>query len=90
MTAFGSLFRLSNPLSQAANEAISTKEANTGLFYCEGFVQHFASLSNVGIFNFHGDKYVYHKGNNEALWFASYDIVKLLQDLIQNTQEVVE
>jgi hypothetical protein len=83
-----------NPAYLLASAQLQTAknggETNTGLFYCEGFVQHFASLSNVGIFNFHGDKYVYHKGNNEALWFASYDIVKLLQDLIYNTQEVVE
>lgn len=83
-----------NPAYLLASAQLQTAkyegEVNTSLYYGEGFVQHFASLSNVGIFNFHGDKYVYHKGNNEALWFASYEIVKLLQDVIQNTQEVAE
>lgn len=65
-------------------------ESGTSLHYCEGFVQHFASLSNVGIFNFHGDKYVYHKGNNEALWNSSYEVIKLIQDLIQNTKDKPE
>lgn len=62
-------------------------ETQTSLYYGEGFVQHFASLSNVGIFNFHGDKYVFHKNNNEGLWYASYEVVKLLQDIIHNTQD---
>lgn len=65
-------------------------EAKTGLYYGSGFVQHVASLSNVGIFNYHGDKYVYHKGNNEALWYATYEVAKLLQDIIHNTQGVAE
>ena len=65
-------------------------ESNTGLYYGACFVQQFASLSNVGIFDFHGDKYVYHKGNNEALWFATYTVVKSLQDIIHNTQDKPE
>jgi hypothetical protein len=60
-------------------------EANT-LNYAEPFVQHMASLSNVGIFDFQGDKYVYHKGNDEALWKATYNPIagssKLIEDVI--------
>ncbi|MFC5408232.1 SusD/RagB family nutrient-binding outer membrane lipoprotein [Larkinella bovis] len=60
-------------------------ESNT-LNYAEPFVQHMASLSNVGIFDFQGDKYVYHKGNNENLWKATYNAVagssKLIEDVI--------
>lgn len=57
------------------------------LYYCGAFVQHFASLSNVGIFDWHGDKYVYHEGNNDVLWFQTYDISKLLEDVIQQTKK---
>src|SRR5690606_29570079 len=49
------------------------------MYYCEAFVQHFASLSNVGIFNWHGDKYVLHQGNNDVLWRATYSIGKLVE-----------
>jgi hypothetical protein len=62
-------------------------DASTSLYYGSTFVQQFASLSNVGIFDFHGDKYVYHKGNNELLWKATFDAIagpsKLIQDVIE-------
>jgi hypothetical protein len=61
-------------------------DESNSLNYAEPFVQHMASLSNVGIFDFQGDKYVYHKGNNEQLWKATYNAVsgssKLIEDVI--------
>lgn len=60
---------------------------NTSLYYGTCFVQQMASLSNVGIFDYHGDKYVYHKGNNEALWNATYgNTAKLIEDIIFQTE----
>lgn len=56
------------------------------LYYCGGFVQQVASLSNVGIFDYHGDKYVYHKGNDEVLWKTSYDNIKLLEDVLEQSK----
>lgn len=67
-------------------------DANS-LYYGSCFVQHFASLSNVGIFDFHGDKYVYHKGNNELLWKSTYGSgsesrpAKLIEDVIQLSKD---
>lgn len=57
------------------------------MYYCAAFVQHFASLSNVGIFNWHGDKYVLHQGNNDVLWYASYNIGKLVEEVIQLSRD---
>ena len=68
-------------------------EANS-LYYGETFVQHFASLSNVGIFDYHGDKYVYHKGNNELLWKSTFNAStgasKLIEDVIQLSKDKQE
>ncbi|WP_158858759.1 SusD/RagB family nutrient-binding outer membrane lipoprotein [Lunatibacter salilacus] len=70
-------------------------EANS-LFYATCFVQQMASLSNVGIFDYHGDKYVYHKGNNELLWNATYGNAgesrpaKLIEDILELTREKPE
>ena len=70
-------------------------DANS-LYYGSCFVQHFASLSNVGIFDFHGDKYVYHKGNNELLWKSTYGSnaesrpAKLIEDVIQLAKDKPE
>lgn len=70
-------------------------DANS-LYYGSTFVQHFASLSNVGIFDFHGDKYVYHKGNNELLWKSTYGSgsesrpAKLIEDVIQLSKDKPE
>src|SRR5690606_18189768 len=72
---FDPAYLLASAQLQTANNG---GESSTGLYYGACFVQQFASLSNVGIFDFHGDKYVYHKGNNEALWFSTYTIVKSL------------
>ncbi len=59
-------------------------EANS-MYYGTTFCQHLASLSDVGIFDFHGDKYVYHQGNNELLWNNTFsgDIgpAKLMADV---------
>ncbi|WP_460634363.1 SusD/RagB family nutrient-binding outer membrane lipoprotein [Larkinella harenae] len=61
-------------------------DESNSLNYAEPFVQRMASLSNVGIFDFQGDKYVYHKGNNENLWKATYNpnagSSKLIEDVI--------
>ena len=65
---------------------------NTSLYYGTCFVQQMASLSNVGIFDYHGDKYVYHKGNNEQLWNATYGSAsesrpaKLIEDILVQTE----
>jgi hypothetical protein len=70
-------------------------EANS-LFYATCFVQQMASLSNVGIFDYHGDKYVYHKGNNELLWNATYGNAsqsrpaKLIEDVLELTRDKPE
>lgn len=60
------------------------------MYYAEAFVQHFSSLSNVGIFDWHGDKYVLHQGNNDVLWRATYDIGKLVTEVIQLTKDKPE
>lgn len=62
-------------------------EQVNNMYYASAFVQHFASLSNVGIFNWHGDKYVYHQGNCESLWRATYAIGKLVEEVIQLTKD---
>lgn len=77
-----------NPAYLFTTGQYNTAKGDEGnsLNYAEPFVQHMASLSNVGIFDFQGDKYVYHKGNNEALWKATYNPVsgssKLIEDVI--------
>lgn len=60
------------------------------MYYAEAFVQHFSSLSNVGIFDWHGDKYVLHQGNNDVLWRASYNIGKLVEEVIQLSKDKPE
>lgn len=64
---------------------------NTDLYYAQPFVQQFASLSNVGIFDFHGDKYVYYKPNNELLWKSTFNATagpsKLIEDVIQLSKD---
>ncbi len=62
---------------------LSGEHTYNNLYYFGAFVQHWASLSNVGIFNWHGDKYVLHEGNNNILWVVTYNIEKLLQEVIQ-------
>ena len=70
-------------------------DANS-LYYGSCFVQQFASLSNVGIFDFHGDKYVYHKGNNELLWKSTYGSssesrpAKLIEDVLELSRDKQE
>lgn len=70
-------------------------DANS-LYYATCFVQQMASLSNVGIFDYHGDKYVYHKGNNELLWNATYGNsgesrpAKLIEDILELTRDKPE
>ncbi|HLU93406.1 MAG TPA: SusD/RagB family nutrient-binding outer membrane lipoprotein [Membranihabitans sp.] len=67
--------------------ALSGEHVGGNMYYCEAFVQHFASLSNVGIFNWHGDKYVLHQGNNDALWRSTYTIGKLVEEVIQLSKD---
>ncbi|WP_236972859.1 SusD/RagB family nutrient-binding outer membrane lipoprotein [Membranihabitans marinus] len=67
--------------------ALASEHVGGNMYYCEAFVQHFASLSNVGIFNWHGDKYVLHQGNNDQLWESTYKIDKLVMDVIQATKD---
>ena len=65
----------------------SRGDKSVSLDYSEGFVQHFATLSDAGTFDFFGDKYVYNKGGNESLWKNSFNAgtggSKLLEDAIQ-------
>ncbi len=69
-------------------------DENATLYYASCFVQHFASLSNVGIFDHHGDKYVYHKGNNELLWKTTFNPstgpAVLLEDVLQLSKDKPE
>src|SRR5690606_32711602 len=55
------------------------------LYYGTTISQHLASLSDRGIFDFFGDKYVYHESANDNLWATTYDgdtgPVKLLEDI---------
>ena len=72
----------------------SRGDKSVSLDYCETFVQHFATLSDVGTFDFFGDKYVYHKGGNESLWKNTFDPVtgpsKLLEDAIRLSKDKPE
>ncbi len=81
-------FLLTNAQMQTALYPGENKGGN--LFYTSAFVQHFSSLSNVGIFDWHGDKYVLHQGNNDRLWEATYDIGKLLKEVIQLSKDKPE
>lgn len=66
-------------------------DETTSLFYGTTFVQQMATLSDVGIFDYHGDKYVYHKGNNELLWKATFNAnsgpSKLIVDALQLSKD---
>lgn len=70
----------------------------TSLYYGTTFVQQMASLSDLGIFNFQGDKYVYLPGPNDQLWKATYGYggtteippAKLIQDIIENIKDKPE
>lgn len=85
-----------NPAFLFTTSQLNTAKGDeTGsLFYGTCFVQQFASLSNVGIFDFHGDKYVYHKGNNEVLWKSTFNALngpaKLIQDAIELSRDKAE
>lgn len=48
-------------------------EENVSLYYGSTFVQQMASLSDRGIFDFFGDKYVYHQSANDQLWNATFE-----------------
>jgi hypothetical protein len=56
------------------------------LHYAEPFVQHMATLSDAGTFDFFGDKYVYNKGGDESMWKNSFNAgtggTKLLEDAL--------
>src|SRR5690625_5105821 len=53
-----------------SNAQVSTVygDDETSLYYGSAFVQHVASLSDLGIFNYQGDKYVYLESPNDQLW----------------------
>ncbi len=48
-------------------------EESTSLYYPTTFCQQMASLSDRGIFDFFGDKYVYHPSENDVLWNATFE-----------------
>lgn len=60
-------------------------DETASLYYGTTISQHLASLSDRGIFDFFGDKYVYHESANDNLWATTYDgdtgPVKLLEDI---------
>lgn len=66
---------------------LNEEHSRTDLYYFGAFVQHWASLSNVGIFNWHGDKYVLHEGNNDVLWTSTYEIAMLLEEVLEFSRE---
>lgn len=71
------------------NAQVSTVygDDESSLYYGSAFVQHMASLSDVGIFNYQGDKYVYLESPNDQLWENSYEnMIKLIQDIIYHTK----
>ncbi len=69
---------------------LSPEDANSNLYYFAAFAQQFSSLSNVGIFDWHGDKYVLHQGNNDILWVVTYQLGKLVEDVIQLSKDKPE
>lgn len=72
----------------------SRGDDGASLHYTEPFVQHFATLSDAGTFDFFGDKYVYNKGGSESLWKNTFNAVnggsKLLEDAIQLSKDKPE
>jgi len=60
-------------------------DETAALYYGTTISQQLASLSDRGIFDFFGDKYVYHESANDNLWATTFDggsgPVKLLVDL---------
>lgn len=48
-------------------------EESSSLYYATTFCQQMASLSDRGIFDFFGDKYVYHQSENDLLWNATFE-----------------
>lgn len=46
---------------------------SSSLYYATTFCQQMSSLSDRGIFDFFGDKYVYHQSENDALWNSTFE-----------------
>lgn len=65
----------------------SDEGMQSNLYYFGTFVQHFASLEDEGFFAWPGDKYVYRQADNDNLWNNTYNIAKLLQDVIEQKKE---
>ncbi len=62
----------------------------SSLYYGTTISQQLASLSDRGIFDFFGDKYIYHESANDVLWTATFDgdngPSKLLTDISYLTE----
>ena len=65
-------------------------DETVAMYYGTTISQQLASLSDRGIFDFFGDKYVYHESANDNLWVVTYDgsggPVKLIEDILQLTK----
>lgn len=77
-------FKAEYLFSTAQYRTFRGDETNS-LYYGSTMTQQMATLSDRGIFDFFGDKYVYHESANDNLWLATYDgglgPVKLLEDI---------
>lgn len=65
-------------------------DETASMYYGTTIAQQLASLSDRGIFDFFGDKYVYHESANDNLWTTTYDgingPVKLVEDILYMTR----
>lgn len=88
--ASGDMF---NPAYLFTSAQLFSSRGDNGvsLHYAEPFVQHMATLSDAGTFDFYGDKYVYNKGGNESMWKNVFNPgvggSKLLEDAIQLSKD---
>lgn len=60
-------------LFSTAQLTTSKGDESASLYYGTTFVQQLASLSDRGIFDFFGDKYVYHQSANDQLWNTTFE-----------------
>jgi len=71
-----------------------TGDETSSLYYGSTISQHFASLSDRGIFDFFGDKYIYHESANDNLWNNIFDgstgPSKLMEDISYMTSGKAE
>lgn len=82
-------FRAEYLFTTAQLRTFAGDETST-LYYGSTISQHFASLSDRGIFDFFGDKYIYHESANDNLWNSTFDGIngasKLIADIFYMTE----